>query len=70
MDWVKPRSLKAIAISPPSLGNRSQEVSRWQDLSQFPSVARLLSKWGTLTKKVQPSSNQKLYKGDRGPPEY
>ena len=70
MDWVKPRSLKALVIFPPSLGNKSQEVSIWQDLAQFPSVVRLLSEWGTLTKKVEPSSNQKLYTGDRGPPEY
>ncbi|AOX01294.1 hypothetical protein BJP34_19280 [Moorena producens PAL-8-15-08-1] len=72
MDWVKPRSLKAIAISPPSLRNRSQEVSIWQDLSQLPilSVARILSEWSTFTKKAEPSSNQKLYTGDRGPPGY
>ena len=72
MDWVKTRSLKAMAISPPSPENGSQEVSRWQDLAQLPIpiVARLLSKWGTFTKKVEPSSNQKLYTGDRGPPEH
>ncbi|NEP35530.1 MULTISPECIES: sigma-70 family RNA polymerase sigma factor [unclassified Moorena] len=72
MDWVKPRSLKPIAISPASLGHGSQEVSRWQDLSQLPIpiVARISSKWGNLTKKVQLRSNHKLYTGDRGPPEY
>ncbi|NEP27555.1 MAG: hypothetical protein F6K49_38345 [Moorea sp. SIO3I6] len=70
MDWVKQRSLKAMEISPPSLRNRSQEVSRWQDLAQFPSVARLLWKSSTLTKKIELNSNQKLYTGDRGPPGY
>ena len=72
MDWVKPRSLKAMVISPASPENGSKEVSRWQDLAQLPilSVTRLLSQWGTFTKKVQLSSNQKLYTGDRGPPEY
>ncbi|OLT59276.1 RNA polymerase sigma factor [Moorena bouillonii] len=70
MDWVKPRSLKAMAISSPSLRNRSQEVSRSQDLAQFPSVARLLWKSSTLTKKIELNSNQKLYTGDRGPPGY
>ncbi|NEQ85060.1 MAG: sigma-70 family RNA polymerase sigma factor [Moorea sp. SIO2I5] len=72
MDWVKQRSLKAMTISLPSLGNKSQEVSRCQDLAQFliPSVAIILSKSGTLSKTVKSSSNQKLYTGDRGPPEH
>ncbi|NEO90869.1 MAG: sigma-70 family RNA polymerase sigma factor [Moorea sp. SIO3G5] len=33
MDWVKPRSLKPIAISPPSLGHGSIEVPRAKDIS-------------------------------------
>ncbi|NEO49386.1 MAG: sigma-70 family RNA polymerase sigma factor [Moorea sp. SIO4A3] len=70
MDWVKQRSLKPMAISPSSLGHESHKVSRWQNLSQFPNVARLLSEWGTFTKKIELNSNQKLYTGDRGPPGY
>ncbi|NEO80986.1 MAG: sigma-70 family RNA polymerase sigma factor [Moorea sp. SIO4G3] len=52
------------------LGNGSQKVPIEKDISQFPIpiLATIVSWWGTLKTKVEPSSNHKLAQGDRGPP--
>ncbi|NEO42845.1 MAG: RNA polymerase sigma factor [Moorea sp. SIO4A3] len=69
----RPRSFQALPALVGQLlllGKGSQKVPIEKDISQFPIpiLATIVSWWGTLKTKIEPSSNHKLAQGDRGPP--
>ncbi|NEO95449.1 MAG: sigma-70 family RNA polymerase sigma factor [Moorea sp. SIO3G5] len=69
----RPRSSQALPALVGQLlllGKGSQKVPIEKDISQFPIpiLGTIVSWWGTLKTKVEPSWHQRLDQGDRGPP--
>ncbi|NEP34417.1 RNA polymerase sigma factor [Moorena sp. SIO3B2] len=68
---VKLLTPQEIGISPPPREHRSIQAPIAKDISQFPILilATIVSWWGTLKTKVEPSWNQRSHTGNRGPPD-